>query len=205
MGIAERKERQRTELRGQILAAARRIIRSEGFDALTMRKIAEAIEYSPATLYLHFESRDDIALQLVRDGFAKLVAHMAPAASVADPIERVQAIGRAYLEFAQREPETYRLIFMEDERFAGPLMKTLGASDDDTGEAAFSFLRDTVQALIDGGLFRPIGADTIAALLWAALHGIAALKLSCADYPFAGPIDGPGDVMITALVRGFRA
>ena len=58
MGIVERKERQKAELREQILDAARAIVLAEGFDALSMRKIADAIEYSPATIYLHFASRD---------------------------------------------------------------------------------------------------------------------------------------------------
>ena len=89
MGITERKERQKAEMRDLILEAALRIIRDEGFAALTMRKIAEAIEYSPATIYLHFASRDDIALALVADGFAKLVAHMAPALHEEDLLARV--------------------------------------------------------------------------------------------------------------------
>jgi AcrR family transcriptional regulator len=203
VGIAERKERQRAELRDQILAAALRIIRTDGFDALTMRKIAEAIEYSPAALYLYFASRDEIAVALVRDGFGTLVRDMAPAAAIADPLERLHAIGRAYIGFAQREPETYRLMFMEDARYTAPLFDALKHSDDDTGEAAFSFLRDTVQQLIDQGTFCPDPADVVAGLLWAGLHGIAALKITCETYPFDGSIDGPAEMMIAALARGF--
>jgi AcrR family transcriptional regulator len=205
MGITERKERQKAELREQILAVARRIIRDDGFAALTMRKIAEAIEYSPATIYLHFAGRDEIALALVRDGFAKLVAHMAPALREDDPLQRIDAIGRAYLDFAQREPETYRLIFMEDERFASPIMLALKASDDDTGDAAFGLLLDTVRELIDRGIYRPLNPRAVAALLWSSLHGIAALKLSCSAYPFEGSIAQPGELMMDILARGLLA
>jgi AcrR family transcriptional regulator len=205
MGITERRERQKAALRDLILSAAARIIADEGFAALTMRKIADAIEYSPATLYLHFASRDEIALELVRNGFEMLVAHTAPAATEADPLKRLRLIGRAYLDFAQTQPETYRLIFMEDERFASPIMLALKAAEDNAGDTAFDFLLGTVQELIDRGIFRPLPAHTIASLLWSSLHGLAALKLSCRDYPFEGSIAEPGETLMDILDRGLMA
>jgi AcrR family transcriptional regulator len=205
MGITERRERQKAELRDLILSAAERIIADEGFDALTMRKIADAIEYSPATLYLHFASRDEIALELVRNGFAMLMEHMAPAGAEPDPFKRVRLIGRAYLDFAQSEPETYKLIFMEDERFAAPIMLALKASEANSGDDAFGFLLGTVQELIDRGIYRPLPAHTIASLLWSSLHGIVALKLSCKDYPFEGGIAAPGETLMDILDRGLLA
>jgi AcrR family transcriptional regulator len=205
MGTVERRERQKAELRDQIVAAAAAIIEREGFAALTIRKIADAIEYSPATLYLHFASRDEIALELVRAGFEALVRHIAPAAAEPDPLARVYAIGRAYLDFAQAEPQTYRLIFMEDERFASPIMLQLKTDEANPGDTAFDFLLDTVRELIDRGIFRPLPAETIAALLWSSLHGIAALKLSCSQYPFEGDIAPPGEMLMDILTRGLRA
>jgi len=205
MGTAERRERQKAELRDQILAAAAAIIARDGFDALTMRKIADAIEYSPATLYLHFASRDEIALELVRNGFEALVRHMMPAAAETDPLARVYAIGRAYLEFAQAEPQTYRLIFMEDERFASPIMLQLKNDASNPGDTAIDFLVTTVRELLERGIFRPLPAEMIAALLWSSLHGIAALKLSCSQYPFEGDIAAPGEALMEILIRGLRA
>ena len=205
MGITERRERQKAELRDLILSAAARIIADEGFDALTMRKIAERIEYSPATIYLHFASRDEIALELVREGFAKLVAHVAPAAQEPDALKRVAAIGRAYLEFAESDPETYKLIFMEDERFASPIMLQLKNEADNPGDSAFDVLLHAVEELIERGIYRPLVASNVASLLWAALHGIAALKLSCRDYPFTGSMLEPGEEMMAILERGLLA
>ncbi|MFB9123433.1 TetR/AcrR family transcriptional regulator [Paraburkholderia dipogonis] len=114
MGIAERKNRQKQALRERILDAARRIVMREGFAALSMRKIADAIEYSPATLYLHFASRDEIAQALCAEGYAHLLETFVPLAGIADPAERLKALGRAYVAFGVAHPETYRLIFMED-------------------------------------------------------------------------------------------
>src|SRR5579871_3075815 len=119
MGIAERKHRQKQALRERILDAARRIVVREGFDALSMRKIADAIEYSPATLYLHFASRDEIAHALCAEGYAQLLQTFVPLAQIADPAERLRALGRAYVAFGVEHPETYRLIFMEDPSYTG--------------------------------------------------------------------------------------
>jgi AcrR family transcriptional regulator len=119
MGIAERKSRQKQALRERILDAARRIVMREGFTALSMRKIADAIEYSPATLYLHFASRDEIAHALCAEGYAQLLETFVPLADVIDPAERLKALGRAYVAFGVANPETYRLIFMEDQSYMG--------------------------------------------------------------------------------------
>jgi AcrR family transcriptional regulator len=119
MGIAERKNRQKQALRERILDAARRIVMREGFAALSMRKIADAIEYSPATLYLHFASRDEIAHALCAEGYAQLLQTFVPLAGIVDAAERLKALGRAYVAFGVAHPQTYRLIFMEDPSYTG--------------------------------------------------------------------------------------
>ncbi|WP_120344124.1 TetR/AcrR family transcriptional regulator [Paraburkholderia fungorum] len=134
MGIAERKNRQKQALRERILDAARRIVMREGFAALSMRKIADAIEYSPATLYLHFASRDEIARALCAEGYAQLLETFVPLAQIADPTARLKALGRAYVAFGVAHPETYRLIFMEDPSYTGAALG--GAAALLAGEAA---------------------------------------------------------------------
>jgi AcrR family transcriptional regulator len=128
MGIAERKNRQKQALRERILDAARRIVMREGFAALSMRKIADAIEYSPATLYLHFASRDEIAHALCAEGYAQLLETFVPLAGIVDPAERLKALGRAYVAFGVTHRETYRLIFMEDQSYMGAALAGAGTS-----------------------------------------------------------------------------
>ncbi|SIT50504.1 Transcriptional regulator, TetR family [Paraburkholderia piptadeniae] len=203
MGIAERKTRQKLELRERILDAARRIVMREGFGALSMRKIAEAIEYSPATLYLHFESRDAIARALCAEGYAQLLATFEPLIPIADPAERLRAIGRAYVAFGVAHPQTYRLIFMEDPSYTGAaLIGDAGASGDDAGDTAFRLMVESIDALkaqgrLPGSLDSPICAEA----LWAAMHGIVALHLTCPMFPRA-PLDA---VVDAALVAWFGA
>src|SRR5690349_3516020 len=152
MGIAERKTRQKLELRTRILDAARRIVMREGFGALSMRKIADAIEYSPATLYLHFESRDAIARALCAEGYAQLLASFEPLIAIEDAADRLKAIGRAYVAFGVAHPETYRLIFMEDPSYTGAALVgeagTDGGDDaDHADDKAFRLMIESIDAL----------------------------------------------------------
>jgi AcrR family transcriptional regulator len=211
MGIAERKNRQKQALRERILDAARRIVMREGFAALSMRKIADAIEYSPATLYLHFASRDEIAQALCAEGYAQLLETFVPLAGIADPAERLKALGRAYVAFGVAHPETYRLIFMEDPSYTGAALggalKGRAADDDtavtpadaaggdsaepedDPGEAALHIMISALEELkAAGGLPASTDVAVWAEAFWATLHGIVALNLTCPVFPTA-PLD----------------
>ncbi|MBC8749340.1 AcrR family transcriptional regulator [Paraburkholderia sp. WC7.3g] len=194
MGIAERKNRQKQALRERILDAARRIVVREGFAALSMRKIADAIEYSPATLYLHFESRDDIARAMCAEGYAQLLATFVPLVQIADPVERLKALGRAYVAFGVEHPETYRLIFMEDPSYTGAALgRAPGVGkDDDSGDAALQIMIAALDELrVSGRVSASVASmdPTVwAEALWASLHGIVALNLTCPVFPSA-PLD----------------
>ncbi len=205
MGIVERKERQKAELREQILDAARAIVGREGLSGLSMRKIAEAIEYAPATIYLYFENREEIAAQLVVEGFSELLAFFAPALAVRDPYERIRALGRAYVRFAEERPEQYRLIFMEDDELTRHVMgaKAAAGEPEMLGDRAFETIGSTVAELVDAKIFKPIDPKDGARVLWAGLHGLVALKMSCPDSPF-GDAEFPhlADVMMDALTDG---
>jgi AcrR family transcriptional regulator len=181
MGIAERREREKAALRDTILAAARRILLEEGPAALTMRRIADAIEYSPGTIYLYFESREDIALQLVREGFEKLVAALEPAVSgVADPVERIRAIGTAYIEFGLNDPETYKLIFMENAKYVYAVLSPgIRDGEIEAGDRAFDFIALAVAQAVECGAFRPVEPRLAAESLWAGLHGALSLHITC--------------------------
>jgi AcrR family transcriptional regulator len=110
MGIKERRERERQELRSSILEAAREIAAQEGWQAVTMRKVAELIEYSPPTIYEYFEGKDSILVEVMREGTHKLLERLRVAsASTDDPEERMVRLTLAYCDFAWENPELYQL------------------------------------------------------------------------------------------------
>src|SRR5690242_280593 len=111
MGTKERRDRERQELRQAILAASREIAAREGWQAVSMRKVAERIEYSPPTIYEHFASKEALLLELMREGFRLLMERVqAGDSAAAAPEARIMALARGYWEFAWEHPELYQVM-----------------------------------------------------------------------------------------------
>src|SRR4030088_1587252 len=115
MGIKERQERDREAVRGSILDAARELFVSEGYRNVSIRKIAERIEYSPAAIYSYFPSKDDIFFALAEEGFRLLFSYGASprAADAADPMDAIRAMFWRYYEFSKEHPEYFALMFLD--------------------------------------------------------------------------------------------
>src|SRR5215472_15981017 len=111
MGVKERREREKSETRDKILDAARELFVTEGYEGVSMRKVAEKIEYSPTAIYGYFADKNELFHELCRQDFARLqevVATEMPR----DPIERVRNIGRNYIQFGEGYPNHYIFMFM---------------------------------------------------------------------------------------------
>jgi AcrR family transcriptional regulator len=179
MGIKERQERDREAVRRAILDAARELFVSEGFQNVSIRKIAERIEYSPAAIYSYFPSKDDIFFALAEEGFRLLGGPREPAHHAAldalPPFERVRAIFWHFYEFSREQPQYFALMFVdrsvprvsrEYERFAF------------ARELKRNILAE-IQECIDSGAL-PATVDPAAAMrtVSAGLIGVAVLSLS---------------------------
>jgi AcrR family transcriptional regulator len=179
MGTQQRRQREREDTRERILGAARELFLERGYEAVTMRAIADAIEYTPTAIYHHFPSKQALVTELCHSDFDSLARHFLKAAAVADPVERVGAVGEAYLEFAVRFPEHYRFMFMtplpQVEHTEEFLAETRGNPERD----AYAFFRRVCQDAIDAGRLRPEldDADEVAQILWGALHGLISLHV----------------------------
>ena len=176
MGVKERKERERTEVREKILDAALDFFAREGSEGVTMRALADAIEYSPPVIYSHFRDKDAIIRELCNRQLRTLAKHFSAIAGVADPVERLRGIGRAYVDFALQNPSHFRFMFLT----AHPLP----SDEDDSSrssepqENAYAFLKHTVEAAIASGQLRPelTDAEEVTQICWASAHGIVALQ-----------------------------
>lgn len=112
MGIAERRLRQKDEVRSSILDTAWKIVREEGWQSLSIRKIADAIEYSVPVIYDHFANKEAILLEFGKQGFDLLARKMCDAKrSTDDPGKQTRAMADAYWNFAFRNKEYYQLMF----------------------------------------------------------------------------------------------
>src|SRR5919109_3620698 len=115
MGIKERQERDREAVRRAILDAARDLFTTEGYRNVSIRKIAERIEYSPAAIYGYFPSKDDIFFSLAEHGFRLLYGDQrdAQALDVLPPLERIRAIFWRLYEFSCEHPQYFALMFVD--------------------------------------------------------------------------------------------
>src|SRR3954469_23021435 len=112
MGSNERREREREEVRTKILNAARELFVSEGYDAVTMRKIAQRIEYTPTAIYFHFKDKAALVRELCGVDFLPLAKSHGGLEKFEAPLEKLTCIGYANVEFAPEHPNRYRLMFM---------------------------------------------------------------------------------------------
>jgi len=171
----ERRESERVDTRNRILEAARRMFAEQGYEATTMRAIADAISYTPTALYHHFANKQALVTELCRNDFDGLATHFAEAARIADPLERIQKIGLLYLQFAVENPNHYRFMFMTPL----PELEYHTENQGDPERDAYAMLVACCKQAIDQGLLRPEVADAheLAQILWAALHGLVSLRI----------------------------
>jgi len=112
MGITERKQRQREEVRQSIVCAARQMLIDEGWLSLSIRKIADAIEYSVPVIYDHFENKEALQLELTKEGYLMLSKRMKEAQdSVDDPAQQIEKMAYAYWEFAFSNKQYYQMMY----------------------------------------------------------------------------------------------
>jgi len=172
MGIKERKKRDAGKMRSRILKAAMELYVKGGYENVTMRRIAAKIEYSPGTIYLYFQNKKDIMLQLCYQGFERLLAQQDKLVKIADPLEKLSAGGRYYLAFALENPELYELMFATKE-----ILKESGPDEESVPLRAFRKFAENVKACLDAGIFSAGEVETTAIALWATLHGLASLLI----------------------------
>ncbi|MFF4361311.1 TetR/AcrR family transcriptional regulator [Streptomyces sp. NPDC001604] len=167
MSVKERKQRERAERERLIVATARELAEQQGWDAVTTRRLAERIEYSQPVLYSHFRGKREIIGAVALEGAGELAAAVRAATSAASsPRERVAALARAYLDFAERNPAVYDALFQLD--------GGLPYAQEDTPEPlkdAFAALLETLGGVAGDGVDPGLYTETF----WAALHGLATL------------------------------
>lgn len=185
MGRRQQPESERNELRKKILRAAGEIITREGFSSFSMRKLADKIGYSVGSIYLYFQSREEIARSLSYEGYSQLFNEMSAAKAKTkgkNAASQFAALMQAYIRFGMENPETYRLIFMDDPVY----LKTIYArkQENDPANLAFKLLVDAISELQSSDHnFPKAHAIQIAETCHAAAHGIVSMKLTCPYFP----------------------
>jgi len=187
MTIAERKLREKEEMRTLILDAARRVFLEKGYAQASMRTIAEEMEYSPGTIYLYFKDKDEIFHALHEEGFRSLLEKMQPLEHVPDPFERLKAMGLVYLEFARNNKDVYDLMFIVQ----APINHEEETEKWQMGQRTLDYLKNVIRQCQEKGHFKNQDVEYLSFMIWGAVHGMSALycRDRCKAYPGIEPID----------------
>ena len=179
MGTAERREREREQARTRIIEAARDVLSELGLGGLSMRSIAERAEYSPGAIYLYFEDKDSLILEVVKAGFEQMREYMAmelaKLGETASGIEQYGAMGRAYARFALENTAYFRVMF---ELPGVARVDCPEPCHDAAGETPFDDVVRTVERAASEGLSGVQDARRTALTGWALIHGLTSLYLS---------------------------
>ncbi len=168
-----RRERERQELRAGILTAAREIAARDGWQSVTVRKVAEAVEYSPPMIYEYFSSKEAILSELLRLGFAEITEAMVAARTPASTPDRaLMEMAQAYWQYAFANPELYQVMH----GLGGVPFGTVATPEE--ARATFTVLRDAFADFLVGSDVAASDLNDVVDLFWGNLHGLVALTMT---------------------------
>ena len=200
MGTKERRERERQTTREGILEGARQIAQNEGWSGVTIRKVADYIEYSPSMVYEYFASKEAILLELFRQGFQQLDRDLQDAArSTSDPTLRPERMAMAYWQFARSNPELYQVMHS----VGGVVLQT--EAQQDMVQAVCACVQSALEdwAAASGVILAdPFQATELA---WCALHGLVSAYLTGRIVGGEPAVEQQVTRMIRILLAGWAA
>jgi len=200
MGIRERRDREHEATRQAILDAARDLFVAEGYENVSIRKIADRIEYSPAAIYGYFTGKEEIFFALAESGFRLFAHSVKRIRPTPDPLEMLRRRFWQYYQFSKAQPEYFALMFVdravprisrEWERF-----EYMRRGRDQTAEV--------LERCIESGIFpRATSPDAAFHILAAAIHGVAVIRLSDRFIPRSAA-DALAHDVLEAAITGLR-
>jgi AcrR family transcriptional regulator len=194
--LKKRKERYRSELRAETLAAARELIQEVGYEGLTLRKLARRMECSPMALYSYFADKQALLIALALEGFEKLAKRFDSTVS-RNPLTALRKILLDYIAYAEENPFEYRILFLSVQTI-GELKQT--RQDLQERNPAFRALFKRVEVCIEAGVLQG-DAFAVSTVLWTGAHGAASLLITAKNFPF-GSRQQYGEEVVATILSG---
>lgn len=196
MGVQERRAREKASIREDILDAARTLFVKEGYEHVSMRKIAEKVEYAPGTIYLYFRDKAEILERLCEETFAKLAQKMqAINADPSNPLDGLRRGLRTYVQFGIDNPHHYIVTFVQAKQIPPEHQPK-------AGQQCFDNLRGAVRRCVEAGQLNCEDVEEVAQALWAGAHGVTTLLIT-ASFPFIEQ-NRLIDRVVHILIEGIR-
>jgi AcrR family transcriptional regulator len=203
MSIETRRQREKENLRHEILDAARELFVAEGYENVSMRKIADKIEYSPTTIYLYFKDKTELLHEICEASFARLVDELIRSRDEGgDPLEVLRRGLLAYIDFGLSNPHHYNVVFIS------PKEKYINSDDHpyegSMGQRAFEVLAGEIVACMEAGVVKRADVATVAQTLWAGIHGVTSLLITHDGFPFVDR-NVLEESVVDTMIAGLRA
>ena len=189
------RERYRSELRAATLSAARDLIKEEGYEGLTLRKLARRMDCSPMAVYTYFADKQALLTALALEGFEKLAKRHEGASRRGAPLSALRKIMLDHIAFAEENPTEYRILFLSARPLAA-VKKT--RQEVQEHNPAFRLLFKCVQSCLEEGVLRG-DAFAISTIALTAAHGAASLLITLPDFPFGSHRRYAEEVVATTL------
>jgi AcrR family transcriptional regulator len=171
----ERRRQSKEALREKILKEAGSLFLQEGYEAFSMRKVASRIGYSATTIYHHFQDKDALLMALLGEAFCGYSQYVSDAlAGKESNLDRLEALGHAYVRFALENPLHYRMMFIQRPDYI--LEREMELARQTTN--GYAQLVGLVEAVQSEGGFPGRTSESVANALWAMTHGLALLGLT---------------------------
>jgi AcrR family transcriptional regulator len=175
MSTADRKAREKENLRTLILQGAKKLFLEKGIEQTTIRNIADEIDYSVGTVYVYFKDKNAILHDIHSIGFQELGSKFGNLFTIPDPMERLRKMGIIYIKFAIENSEMYDLMF----NVKAP-MTYIERSDKEEwneGVGAFDALKNTVAQCMENGHFKGHTLEPLSFMIWSLVHGMCCLEI----------------------------
>jgi len=192
MGITDRKEREKLEMRRLIMDAAMDMFVKDGYEKTSIRNIADKIEYSPATIYLYYKDKDELLWGLQGEAFDKLADIFNVGVTATEPIQQLRQLAKLYVEFGMNNPDLYDLMFI--------IRSPMNAEKNEewrNGTNAFQFLMNVIQSGMDKLKYKDVKIGALSC--WSMVHGLVSLNVRGRCKVLELPEDKIQDMLMIAL------
>lgn len=189
----QRRQRQREEARRTILDAAEALLMEEGYDAFSMRRLADRCGYTTPTIYHHFNDKKGLLDSLIQERIAGFLTRMRAVPQGADPVENWRAMTMAVLRFGLDNPTHYRLLTTPRQDSEPPPAMA---------EELIELMQRPLSQLLEQGRLIPMDPEAGRQASWALVHGLISLKTGRPDYPWSESLMSAAvDMMVRGLIR----
>ncbi len=202
-----RRERERVEMIDRIMEAAREMFVRDGYEAVTLRKIAEAIEYSPGAIYQYFKDKQALVMAIIRKDTLELREYLSECLTLENPVQKLVELARRYAVWGVAHPNHYRLMLVPPPAWVEQNREFQEQAPIPLEQHLLSVVNALVKEGMQRGLLKEKHSEPalVAATLWAGLNGVIVLEITMTpeDRTFIGVMDTPFEARFNKLTEVF--